>query len=206
MSGACNIYLKYENGDDINKIVEMFNNAYTFEGSEFYGVEYDFEDDGINIEKFIDISNKLETTVIGLGWHSSMEWFAYFNIDKGEVKRHIVHGEANWLVCNGMKEEWEDNIIFSNSEKELGFIKEDFENQQLSREEYEKLKKIYENRELCVNEFFPFITVYDLAEEIGKKYELPDWLKESEELEEFNKNRANMIIAKNQKKWWRFWK
>ena len=112
MGGASAIYLKAEENGECENIIRRFPTARSFGDSSYYAVEYELEDDGQSIGKFIKISEEMKLDLIGMCWHSSMDWFAYFNIKNGEVKRHLVRGEAEWLISYGTKEEWEDDIIF----------------------------------------------------------------------------------------------
>lgn len=207
MGGASAIYLKAEENGECENIIRRFPTARSFGDSSYYAVEYELEDDGQSIGKFIKISEEMKLDLIGMCWHSSMDWFAYFNIKNGEVKRHLVRGEAEWLISYGTKEEWEDDIIFGNSKTELEYIEDDFKNKLIEREEYEKIKKMYEKKEIEEKNFFPMITAYDAAEAVSLKYRLPDWIESMENgyvAEEYEEE--EVINKRVYKKWWQFWK
>lgn len=208
MSGSSKIYLQFENSIDEDKILRRFPMARSFTDYKYYAVEYDFEDDGKSIEKFIKISKDLNLNLIGMGWHSSMDWFAYFNIEKGELKRHIVRGEAVWVVSDGIKEEWEDEVMFGDAETELGYVEDDFKNKHIEEKEYDRIKNIFEKKEIEAGSFFPMLTAYEAAEAVSLKYRLPDWLEAMENgyIVEDDEGEYEEIVEKEKKKWWQFWK
>lgn len=163
----------YVRGDQsaAGAIREAFPKAALMSTPGFIGVEMRALDFEPPEAKLADLSARLHTDVIWLGFQSTVDAFLFFHWQDGQMVRALVYGanedERTWERVEGEPEEWERPIFFSEEELEIAIGEE--------ADDAEEVRRIWRTAEILPGRTLPSLDSRECARQIAQHYGLPHY-------------------------------
>jgi hypothetical protein len=150
-----------------------FPDAAIDRSTEFWGVR--LPDDAFEPpeQKLMDLSLRLTTDVIWLGFQSVVDAFQFHHWRAGEHLRSLVYGafkdERTWERVEGSPEPWERQVLFDQSGLEncLEYSDSDHERQELQR--------IWRDAEIQPGRTEPSLDARECARGVAAFFHFPGW-------------------------------
>jgi hypothetical protein len=150
-----------------------FPDAEIERSTEFCGVQ--LPDDAFEPpeRKLMDLSLRMTTDVIWLGFQSVVDAFQFHHWRAGEHLRTLVYGafkeERTWERVEGSREPWERQVLFDQGKLEdrLEYSESDQERQELER--------IWRNAEIRPGRTEPGVDARECARGVAAYFHFPGW-------------------------------
>jgi len=171
------IYVHVPNLETAEALRAGYSSAYTEPNMEFYAIEDPPCGYRAPEAELRDLSRRLATDVIWLGFQSLVDAFQYHHWRTGDHVRSLVFGcfgeERTWEKASGQPESWERDALFS--DEDLAFWLSDAT--ELEKREYER---IWRNTLLLPGQTVPSLDARETARKVAEYYRLPGWGLEDE--------------------------